>query len=239
MRLFPDTAAIRSAASNRTVAATMCALVVAMSTASAVHAADERPDLKLEIFSLPSPRQVQVRVTNISVWWATGSQLNVETVSPVAGNLKRLDIGNLDPGESFNLTYTLAAECNGDVVKASVTPAKNYAGVAETELNNNQLQSQACPAQEPDKPGCPHLGRGWPEAALQRRPGQSKARRRDRRGRWSGRRAWRRCARSRAASPTQHHDHGRGRPGSSHCAGDERDQARWQQRHQRLRSRQR
>src|SRR4051794_29823173 len=94
MNPYSATAASRFAASIRTASAAMLALAVAMSTASAVHAADERPDLKLEIFSLPSPREVQVRVTNISAWWATGSQLNVETVSPVPGNLKRLDIGN-------------------------------------------------------------------------------------------------------------------------------------------------
>ena len=150
MHPYSATAVSRFTASIRTATAAVLALAVAMSTTPVVRAADERPDLKLELIGLPlarAARDVQVRVTNVSVWWATGSKLNMETVSPTAGNLKQLDVGNLDPGQSVTLSYTLAADCNGDVVKANVTAARNYAGVVETQLNNNQVQSEVCAAQ--------------------------------------------------------------------------------------------
>jgi hypothetical protein len=155
MSLYSATTAICSAAPIRTVTAAMVALAVVMSTSPTVRAADERPDLKIELIGLPlsaTARDVQVRVSNVSVWWATGSKLSVQTVSPAAGNLKQLDVGNLDPGQSVTLSYALAAACNGDVVKANVAGAKNYAGVAESQLNNNELQSEVCKAQTPTKP---------------------------------------------------------------------------------------
>jgi hypothetical protein len=169
MSPYSATAVSRFTASIRTATAAMLALAVALSTTPIVRAADERPDLQLELIGLPlarATRDVQVRVTNVSVWWATGSKLNMETVSPTAGNVKQFDVGNLDPGQSVTLRYTLAADCNGDVVKANVTPARNYAGVAETQLNNNQVQREACTAQTATNPAIPPTARTSDAVAL-------------------------------------------------------------------------
>jgi hypothetical protein len=156
MSFHSATTHLRSALHVRTLTSAVLALAVVASTHTEVRAAaDERPDLKIELAGLPlsnATRDVQVRVSNVSAWWATGSRLRVETVSPTAGNVKDVDIGNLDPGQSVTLSYTLAAACNGDVVKAKVTGAKNYAGVAESQLDNNQLQTEVCTAQAPTKP---------------------------------------------------------------------------------------
>jgi hypothetical protein len=158
MSFISATAAIGSALHVRTLGAAVLALAVVAGTHTEVRAAaDERPDLRIELVGLPlsnTAREVQVRVTNVSIWWATGSKLRVETVSPAAGNVMQKNVENLDPGQSVTFSYTLAAACNGDVVKANVSSAKNYAGVAESNVGNNQIQSEVCkePEAAPAKP---------------------------------------------------------------------------------------
>jgi hypothetical protein len=122
----------------------------------------ERPDLKVEFVGLPlsaTQRDVQIRVTNVSAWWADQTTARIQTVSPQAGNVVDLAVENLDPGQSTTLTYTLGAACTGQVVKVEVAAAKNYAGVPESNLANNQLQAQVCPAtpqpQAPTQPQTP------------------------------------------------------------------------------------
>jgi hypothetical protein len=65
----------------------------------------------------------------------------------------RLDVQNLDPGESVTFTYTLAAPCNGHVVRAEVSAAENYERVKEKDTNNNLVQREACPRIQAPSPG--------------------------------------------------------------------------------------
>lgn len=126
----------------------MVALPLLISGSAPVFAEeDERPDLKIEFVGVPlapGGRDVQVRVTNVSVWWANETTLHFETVSPAAGNAKDVRIENLDPGQSATASYTLAAACNGQVVRAEIAAAANYAGVKESRLDNNRLQAAVC-----------------------------------------------------------------------------------------------
>lgn len=118
-------------------------------------AADELPDLKVEFVGVPigsNQRDVQVKVTNVSAWWADETSLRIETVSPAPANPVVIDVENLDPGQSVTFTYTLAAACNGHVVRAEISAAKNYAGVPESNLANNVVQGQACAAPGAPKP---------------------------------------------------------------------------------------
>src|SRR5437764_10615943 len=107
----------------------------------AARAADEHPDLQIELVGLPlsnSQREVHVRVTNVSKWWTDKFTVTVETVSPTAGNRLEKHFDDLDPGKLVEIEYTLAAPCNGHVVKAEVSVAKNYAGVPESNTDNNK-----------------------------------------------------------------------------------------------------
>jgi hypothetical protein len=146
------TATTRPLMHVRMLSVVVVTLAALMGTHTEVRAMDESPDLKIELIGLPlsnTQRELQVRVTNVSTWWATDTMARVETVSPIAGNVLQIDVENLDPGQSVTFPYTLAAACNGQVVKAEVSSAKNYEGVPESNVGNNQIQSQACPAQAP------------------------------------------------------------------------------------------
>jgi hypothetical protein len=141
---------------NWIAAALTLAILLAASVSPALARDEsERPELKVELVGLPlaaAQRDVKLRVTNTSAWWANETKLKVETVSPTTGNAKTFDVENLDPGQSATFTYTLAAPCDGQVVKAQVTAGKNYAGVPEANLANNTVQAQACPPKTQPKP---------------------------------------------------------------------------------------
>ncbi len=124
-------------------------------------AEDERPDLKVELLGLPltgTRREVQIEITNVSVWWADKTKLRVETTPPSAGAVLNPDVENLDPGQSATFRYTLAVACDGREVRirAEVSAGKNYEGVPESGdlLKNNVAEGVACPArsQPPPKP---------------------------------------------------------------------------------------
>jgi hypothetical protein len=132
------------------------ALLVQSDAIVAVSADDELPDLKVEFVSLPIPsgsRDVQIRITNISDWWADETSARVETTAPQAGNVVTgIKIENLDPGQSTLVKYTLAAGCNGHKVKVVVAAAKNYAGLPETATGNNQDEKIVCSASGQPEP---------------------------------------------------------------------------------------
>jgi hypothetical protein len=111
---------------------------------------DQRPDLKIELINAPIPNgehELQFRVTNVSVWWADETMAHIETVPPVAGSGLDVRIENLDPAQSTTFSYTLAAGCDGQVVRAEVAAAGNYEGVKESNVDNNRIQAAACAAQ--------------------------------------------------------------------------------------------
>ena len=142
-------------------------------SSTAVTAADERPDLKIELLGLPlagSQREVQVKITNVSKWWSDETKLRVETTPAAAGNVLNRDVENLDPGQSVTFRYTLAAACGmqspntnvlfGDYfadnasdikIRAAVSAGKNYEGVMESGdlLKNNSAEASACVATTP------------------------------------------------------------------------------------------
>jgi hypothetical protein len=113
---------------------------------------DERPDLTIEAVDLPIPqgqREVFFRVTNQSTWWADETTAHIATVLPTYEGPADLFVENLDPGQSTILVYTLAAGCNGQVVRAEVAAAGNWEGVTEGNLANNVIQSEVCSAPKP------------------------------------------------------------------------------------------
>jgi hypothetical protein len=142
-------------------AAALALAVLAGSVSPALASdADERPHLKVELVGLPIPasqRNVKVRVTNVTKWWADETTLTVETVAPTAGNPTTFKVENLDPGQSATFTYTLAAPCDGQTVKARIKPPMNYKRdpkIVESLSENKPIEAQACPpkAQPAAKP---------------------------------------------------------------------------------------
>jgi hypothetical protein len=126
------------------LSAAILALPLLTSQAPVWAAEDERPDLKLELVNAPIPvgaRELQLRVSNVSAWWADVTTLHVETRSRTSGNAQDIRIENLDPGQSTVLTFTLAAGCSGHIVRAELAPASDYEGKQETNLDNNRLQA--------------------------------------------------------------------------------------------------
>src|SRR6266508_4132170 len=94
------------------------AAVVALASLSAAYASrsvlaeDELPDLKVELGGLPlagAQRELQVKVTNVSTWWADETRLRVTASPPTAGPTLDQTVENLDPGQSVTVRYTLAA----------------------------------------------------------------------------------------------------------------------------------
>jgi len=133
---------------------------------------DERPDLQIEVVGLQpgSRRDVLVRVTNISEWWSDRTVATVTTTSPArAQEPPPYQIMDLNTREEaplphvFEFTYTLTEDCNGHVVKASLSAGANYEGVKETGdllANNEDVNDKLCagvaaPAAKPEgaKPG--------------------------------------------------------------------------------------
>jgi hypothetical protein len=133
---------------SRLVAAALALVILAGGPPPARAQEDESADLLVELVGLPLPvgqQQLTVRVTNVSVWWADATHLRIETLAPVAGNVAEIDVENLDPGQVVEFSYTLAAPCDGHVVKAEVSAAPNYAGVPEADAANNMALAEACP----------------------------------------------------------------------------------------------
>jgi hypothetical protein len=130
------------------------ALVIMMTVLVGSGRADpgEEPDLHVEIVGLKpgSKREVVVRVTNGSDWWSEATRLTVETVAPTPGQKRTLDVPDLNPANDpsspnqADLVYTLAADCDGQVVKASLSAGKNYMGEKEINLDDNVVQGNAC-----------------------------------------------------------------------------------------------
>lgn len=126
-----------------TLSALLALLVVLALLPSASHAGtDELPDLQIQVVGLKSgsQRDVLVRVTNVSAWWSDKTVATVQTVSSNAGNQQTFNVPDLNTAaeaplpSSYDFTYALAADCNGDVVKASLSAGANYEGVQETNL---------------------------------------------------------------------------------------------------------
>ncbi len=145
----------------RAMAALMMLLLllapVAMLPAVSQADDDERPDLQIEVVGLQagSQRDVVVRVTNISAWWSDRTVATVETLSPSAGGVQTFDIPDLNTADeaplpdTYEFTYALANDCNGDVVKATLSSGTNYEGVEEANLDNNVAQLQVCATTSP------------------------------------------------------------------------------------------
>jgi len=132
--------------------AAFIALIAVGGAWSAVVFAAEETDLRLELVGLQanSKRVVELKVTNVSDWWAQPTTVRVETVKPAAGNVQdAIVVEELDPKQSRIITYTLAADCDGHEIMAVVLPAKNYADVPESNLANNRFDAP--------KPVCPNL----------------------------------------------------------------------------------
>ena len=138
----------------RTLAA-LAALLVAVTLLPSVSRAgqNEQTDLQIRVVGLQqgSQRTVLIRVTNLSVWWSDKTVATVQTVSPVAGNQQTFSVPDINTVAEaplphvYEFTYILSHDCNGDVVKATLSPGTNYAGVPETNLANNTDQQQICP----------------------------------------------------------------------------------------------
>jgi hypothetical protein len=132
-----------------------CALlVIAALLPSVGHAGtNELPDLQIQVVGLKpnSQRDVLIRVTNISAWWSDKTVATVQTVSPNPGNQQTFNVPDINTVAEaplphlYEFTYTLASDCDGSVVKATLSPGANYAGVQETNLSNNVDQEQVCP----------------------------------------------------------------------------------------------
>src|SRR6266540_3734511 len=122
MRTLPSDAR-RPASVRGGLLGAILALALLAGGPAGARAEDESPDLQVELLRTdggPLPlsdgqQELQVRITNVSVWWATETALRVETVSPEAGNVLEIAVENLDPGQSVTYPYTLAAACAGHV----------------------------------------------------------------------------------------------------------------------------
>ena len=142
------------------VAALSTMVVLSTSGEPIALAEDELPDLDVTFRGLNGQREVNLVVRNLSKeWWADETTIKVETLPPKSPNSKELFVENLDedsgkPGKN-SLTlikYMLTEDCDGHVIRAEVKPAKNWAGLAETKLANNRLETQVCPPKGAPKP---------------------------------------------------------------------------------------
>jgi hypothetical protein len=113
----------------------------------------EQTDLQIQVIGLQSgsQRNVVIRVTNLSAWWSNKTVATVQTVSPNPGNQQTFNVPDINTVAEaplphlYEFTYTLASDCDASVVKATLSPGANYAGVQETNLSNNVDQQQVCP----------------------------------------------------------------------------------------------
>jgi hypothetical protein len=75
----------------RAAAALLALLVATVGLPGRARSEDYRPDLQIEIAgpSPSNPRQVVVRVTNVSDWWSEKTRATVEPVVPTPGAASR------------------------------------------------------------------------------------------------------------------------------------------------------
>jgi hypothetical protein len=138
----------------------LCALLQTAGPAHAQSDSSERTDLKIEIVGFTDsskPRDLHLRVTNVSKWWSAETRASVATVPAGASDPFSLRIPDLDPKQtpqgptpnSFEFVYGLTDVCNGTTVQASLTTGVDWKGDPETNLANNVVQAQVCPSSSP------------------------------------------------------------------------------------------
>lgn len=133
------------------VASALLATVAGSAAMPGVSRAAGRPDLKIELGGYWDPsdtRGLLFRVTNVGDAKASAAKAHVQTLAPVAGNVKEPEYPALEPGKSFAFKYELAAPCDGHVVKAGVSATSD----GEINLDNNFFQGPACPPKLPPAP---------------------------------------------------------------------------------------
>lgn len=121
------------------------AVLTAMAGAPDMAHAQQRPDLKIEHGGWWDPnddRGILLRVTNVGNARASAGKAHVETLSPGPANVAEPSYPALDTGKSFAFKYTLAAPCDGHVVKAGVSATAD----GEQEYGNNFFQGPVCAA---------------------------------------------------------------------------------------------
>jgi hypothetical protein len=103
---------------------------------------DTDPDLKIEFAGLAQDqRTVRFVVTNVGKEKAPATKATVETLSPGAANEKTFDIPSLAKrGGKHELTYTLAAPCDGHRVRGIVELKK------DENPGNNDVEATVCEA---------------------------------------------------------------------------------------------
>ncbi|MFE6923353.1 hypothetical protein ACFVAV_20150 [Nocardia sp. NPDC057663] len=125
-------------------------------------AATPAPDVKIEIVGLdPNDKsKVILRATNVGPSWSQNTSVKVEAIPPEAGAPVTLPVNNLNvPGspdynkndqyydEVDDVVYSLKAACQPGVkVRATLETAKAYDGTPETNLANNTVERELCPA---------------------------------------------------------------------------------------------
>jgi hypothetical protein len=140
---------------RRTLVA-LLALVMGLAALPGEGRADpgEEPDLKIEVVGLKegSKRDVIVRVTNVSDWWADATEVTIQTVGPGAGNVVKEKVHDLNTKDEaplphqVELTYSLHFDCKpGVTVRAALSTAVNYDGDKERNLLNNIHEREVCP----------------------------------------------------------------------------------------------
>jgi len=109
-----------------------------------------RPDLKIEFIGLYSPENTQLvkfKVTNIGRERSPATTALGETLRPEPRNVQGMEVPALNPGQSKEILYPLAAPCDGHEVKATVTIAD------DNQLENNTDQATACDEKPRIPPG--------------------------------------------------------------------------------------
>ena len=102
------------------------------------------PDIDLTyggFYSPENPRLIKFLVKNVGTAPSSANtKVRVVTSSPEPTPwFRELDLPSLKPGESTEVLYPLAADCNGHFVKALVNDATDANG------NNNLVEIEVCP----------------------------------------------------------------------------------------------
>ncbi|MEJ3654131.1 hypothetical protein WEH80_14290 [Actinomycetes bacterium KLBMP 9759] len=120
------------------------------------------PDVKIEIVGLDQTdkSKVIIRATNVGPSWSQNTTVQIEAIPPDGGAPLTRPVSDLNvPGtadynkndqyfdEIDDVVYTLAAACRPGVkVRATLATAKAYDGTPETNLANNTVEREPCPA---------------------------------------------------------------------------------------------
>ncbi len=102
------------------------------------------PDLKLEYDGLNSSmldeKKIKFKVTNVGTGPSTGAVVRVVTSRPEpTPEFQVFDVKPLTPGQSDVVLYTMAASCNGHLVRALV------AAPGDTNSANDSVEQEVCP----------------------------------------------------------------------------------------------